>query len=262
MLVERLRTVRSSRLWDTWKRGIDLAWPVMTEQVLRTLMRTTDVVVAGFFSPAMISAIGLSDLYGRLQVRIGLGIGDGTIALASQDTGSGAIGNRDEAVTQAILLGILAGLPFVVFGAFFSRWAISIFGAEPSVVRLGATYLAITMVIAPMAHVTFIGARAIQGTGDTRTPMVINLGANAINIVLTVALAFGLGPLPELSVAGIALATGIGETLAAISFVVVIFGPWSDVNFVRPRDLTITKQLVVISTPRMAEGLDLLAEFP
>lgn len=250
------------RLTRTWKRGLDLAWPVATEQVLRTLMRTTDIVVAGFFAPAAIAAIGLADLYGRLLVRLGLGIGDATIALSSQDTGSGATANRDEAVTQAILLGILAGIPFMIFGALLSYWAIAILGAEREVVRLGGAYLAITMLIAPVVHVTFIGARAIQGTGDTRTPMVINIIANATNIVLTVVLAFGLGPIPALHVVGIALATAVGETLAAVLFVATIYGPRTNLGFVRPSNPTITKQLVIISAPRVAESLDLLAEFP
>ena len=234
----------------------------MTEQVLRTLMRTTDVVVAGFFSPAAIAAVGLGDMYGRLVVRFGLGIGDGTIALTSQDTGSSSLTNRDEAVTQGLLLAILCGIPFVVFGLFASYWAIAILGAEAEVVRLGGLYLAIIMIGAPPMLLTFVGARAIQGTGDTKTPMLINIIANLLNIVLTILLAFGLGPFPDLSILGIALATVIGETTAALMFIIVIYGGRNPLSIVRPTDFVITRQLVQISLPRMAESLEILAEFP
>jgi Na+-driven multidrug efflux pump len=96
-----------ARLFGVWRRVFDLSWPVMAEHVLRTLMRTTDIVVTGLFSPAAVAAIGLADLYARLPLRIGLGLGSGVIALSSQDTGSGATANRDEAITQALLVGAL-----------------------------------------------------------------------------------------------------------------------------------------------------------
>ncbi|THE64957.1 MATE family efflux transporter [Salinadaptatus halalkaliphilus] len=235
----------------------------MAEQVLRTLMRTTDLIVAGFFSPAAVAAVGLADIYGRLPLWLGLGVGDGAIALSSQDTGSGQEANRNEAVSQALLLGVLAGVPFALFGLVGSVWAIAILGAEAETVRLGGLYLAIILLTAPAFHVTMIAARSIQGTGDTRTPMYINAVANAINIVLTVSLAFGLGPFPELTIVGIALATAIGDVLAAVTFTAVIQSPWSELSLVRPTKLVIMKQLVVISAPRVAEGLvELVAEFP
>ncbi|ARS91617.1 MATE family efflux transporter [Natrarchaeobaculum aegyptiacum] len=252
-----------ARVFAVWRRVFDLSWPVMAEQVLRTLMRTTDLVVAGFFSPAAVAAVGLADIYGRLPLWFGLGVGDGAIALSSQDTGSGQVANRNEAVTQALGLGILAGLPFVLFGLVGSYWAIGILGAEAETVRLGGLYLAIIMVTAPAFHVTMIAARSIQGTGDTRTPMYVNAGANAINIVLTVTLAFGLGPFPELSIVGIALATAVGDTLAALTFLLIIHSSVSDLSFVRPTKLVVARQLLVISAPRIAEGItELIAEFP
>ena len=256
------RTVQK-RVFAVWRRVFALSWPVMTEQVLRTLMRTTDIIVAGFFSPAAVAAVGLADIYSRLTLWIGLGIGDGAIALSSQDTGSGSMANRNEAVTQAILIGILVGIPFMIFGLVGSFWAIEILGAEAETVRLGGLYLTVIMFSAPAYHVTMIAARSIQGTGDTRTPMYVNAAANSLNIVLTVCLAFGLGPLPELTVVGIAVATAIGDTLAAVVFLAIIYSPWSELSFVWPQEYIIGKQLIVISAPRVAEGsTELVASFP
>ena len=235
----------------------------MAEQVLRTLMRTTDIIVVGFFSPAAVAAVGLADIYGRLPLWLGLGVGDGAIALSSQDTGSGAEANRDEAVTWALLLGVLAGVPFALFGLLGNTWAIGVLGAESDVVRIGGQYLAIILLSAPAFHVTLIASRAIQGTGDTLTPMYVNLLANALNILLTIALAFGVGPFPELSIVGVALATAFGDLVAASTFLAVIQSGRSELSLVRPRKAIIARQLVVISAPRVAEGLtELVAQFP
>lgn len=137
-----------------------------------------------------VAAVGLGDMYGRVVVRCGLGIGDGTIAMTSQDTGSRSPANRNQAVTQGLLVAILTGIPFVVFGLSLNYWAIEVLGADREVIRLGGQYLGVIMLSAPAMLLTFVGARAIQGTGDIRTPMAINAFANVINIALTVALAF------------------------------------------------------------------------
>jgi putative MATE family efflux protein len=242
---------------------MDLSWPVMVQEVLKTLMRTTDVIVAGAFSPAAIAAIGLADIYGRIPLWIGLGVGDGAIALTSQDTGSGHTANRNEVVSQAILVGALSGIPFVLFGIIGSFWAIEILGADQRTVRQGGLYLAIIMLITPAYHVTMIATRCIQGTGDTRTPMVVNAVANALNIVLTVVLAFGYGPFPELSIIGIAAATAVSNAVAALVFLVVIWSPRRELAIVWPSQVTVVKQLLAVSVPRVAEGfVGLVAEFP
>ncbi len=264
-----LLSLAERRFWRVWKRVFGLSWPVMAEQVLRTLMRTTDLIVAGFFSPAAVAAVGLADIYARFPLRFGIGIGDGAIALSSQDTGADATANRDQAVTQALLIGVLGGIPFMIFGLLLNEHAIAVLGALAEegtiaeVVEYGSLYLMVIMLSAPAVHVNFIAARSIQGTGDTRTPMYVNGVVNAFNIVTTVGLAFGLGPLPELGIIGIAAATAIADTIGAITFLLVIRSPWNEIQYVRPRGLIIAKQLVIISWPRIAEGLsEMIAEFP
>lgn len=261
--------ILESRLWSIWKQVFALSWPVMIEQVLRTLMRTTDLIVAGFFSPVAVAAVGLADIYARFPLRFGIGIGDGAIALSSQDTGADANANRDQAVAQALILGILGGIPFIIFGLLLNEWAIEILGglaeegAIVDVVDYGSSYLLIIMLSAPAIHVNFIAARSIQGTGDTRIPMYVNGGINAFNICATVGLAFGFGPLPDLGILGIAAATAVADTIGAIIFLTVIGSRLSELTYVRPQDLIISKQLVLISWPRIAEGLsEMIAEFP
>ena len=257
------------RLRDAWSRVFGLAWPVMAEQTFRTAMRTTDVLVTALFSPAAVVAIGLADLYARFPLRIGLGLGGGAIALSSQDTGAGVTESRDEAVTQAILLGALAGVPFVLFGLRFGEPAIDVFGrlvgegTAPEVVALGSTYLAIIFATAPARHVALIAARALQGTGDTRTPMYVNVAGNSANIAGSVLLGLGLFGLPRLEVVGVGLATAGANVLTAGLLCVAVWGPWTDASFARPRDPTVASQLLRVSAPRVVEGFGSeLAEFP
>ncbi|MFC3957722.1 MATE family efflux transporter [Halovivax cerinus] len=256
------RGVRA-RMFAVWRRVLGLAWPIMAEQTTRTLMRTVDIIISGFFSPAAITAIGLADLYARLPLRIGLGLGGGAIALSSQDTGRDADATRDEAITQAIALGAITGLPFVVFGLGLPEFAIRVLGANADVVAYGAVYLAIVMVTAPARHVGLIAARALQGTGDTVTPMVVNVLANVANVSGSVVLGLGLFGAPRMEIVGVGIATAVANVFTAVVLVVVIASPFRQGSLVRPRNPVVAKQLVAVSTPRVAEGMVATAiEFP
>ena len=251
------------RLTGVWRRTLSLSWPVMIEQTFRTAMRTTDVIVTAQFSPAAVVAIGLADLYARVPLRIGLGLGGGAIALSSQDTGADALANRDEAVTWAILVGILAGLPIAAAGLLAGGPAIAVLGATGETLRLGATYLAIIFVTAPARHVALIGARSLQGTGDTRTPMYINVVANGLNIAGSAVFGLGLFGAPRLGVVGVGLATAVGNTVTAVALLAALWTDWSEANLVVPRDPVIARQLLRVSAPRVLEGIGAtIAAFP
>jgi putative MATE family efflux protein len=252
-----------ARLRHVWRRALSLAWPVMAEQTFRTAMRTTDVFVTATFSPAAVVAIGLADLYARFPLRIGLGFGAGAIALSSQDTGRGAEATRDEAISVAVLLGVLLGVPFAVAGWLVGEELIALLGAGPRAVELGGLYLAVVFATAPARHVVLIAARSLQGTGDTLTPMYVNVVANLLTVVFTVGLGLGLFELPRLGVFGVGLATAGANVLTAVLMLAAIASPYTEAAFRRPGDAIIARQLVVVSVPRIAEGfVATLAEFP
>jgi putative MATE family efflux protein len=226
-------------------------------------MRTVDIIVVGLFSPAAVAAVGLADLYAQVPLRVGLGLGSGAIALSSQDTGRGAEVTRDTAITQSLVLGALCGLPLVAVGFFFGGPLIALLGAEPEVAGLGALYLTFVFGIAPMRIVGLVGARALQGAGDTRTPMILNGGTNLLNAVLTVTLGLGLGIAPELGIVGVGLATAISRAVEAVTVTAAIASSRTVLSLNFSRNLTIARQVVAVSLPTFAEGMSSsLANFP
>lgn len=251
------------KLLKSWWRAISLAWPVSIQQFLNTLMRTVDIVITGFFSPAAVAAVGLADLYAQIPTRIGNALGVGAISVSSQDTGRSATNSRDRAVTQAIILGFFLGTPFIFIGLLFGNFAIEILGAEKDVINLGGTYLMIIFSIAPMRIVGIVGAKSLQGSGDTRTPMYINGMSNITNIIISVTIGLGVGIAPSLGIIGVGIATAVSRTLEASAMVFVIYSDMNEISFARPRSLTITRQLVEIGIPNFLEGMSTtIVSFP
>ena len=226
-------------------------------------MRTVDVLITAAISPAAVVAVGLADLFARFPLRVGLGLGGGAIALASQDTGSGAAGTREESVVQALVIAVLAGVPFAALGMLAGPVLVGLFPASDDAVRLGGTYLGIVLATASARHVALVGSRVLQGIGDTTTPMYVNVVVNAINAALSAGLGFGLLGLPRLGVVGVATATATANVLSAGLLVAAIYRPSSPLAYVRPTDRTVGIQLVRVGLPRTAEGVvSELAQFP
>ncbi|WP_053947633.1 MATE family efflux transporter [Halolamina sediminis] len=246
-----------------WRRAASLGWPVAVQHTFTTLMRTVDIIVTGLFSPAAVAAVGLADLYAQLPLRVGLGLGAGAITLSSQDTGRDAEVSRDRAITLALVIGGLCGLPLVAVGLFYARPLIALLGAEREVARLGGLYLTLVFGVAPMRIVGLVGARALQGAGDTRTPMVLNGGVNLVNAVLTVALGLGLWQFPRMGIVGVGLATAISRTIEAGLVAAAIATPRTALSLEPTWDTTVARQVVRVSLPSFAEGMSSsLANFP
>ncbi|WP_436933798.1 MATE family efflux transporter [Halovenus marina] len=244
-----------SRVVAVWRETISLAWPVAVQQTLSTLMRTVDLLITGLFSPAAVAAVGIADLYAQIPMRFGSGLGAGAIALSSQDTGRGAELTRDRATTQAMAIGFALGIPLIILGYLLSDFAMSILGSGPDVIRIGGLYLLIIFAASPMRIVALAGSRALQGTGDTVTPMYINAGANVLNILLSIVLGLGVWLVPQYGVAGVALATAVSRTAEAIAVALAIASDRTELGYEWSADPTITKQLVAVSAPNIAEGM-------
>ncbi|MWV38466.1 MATE family efflux transporter [Natrialba sp. INN-245] len=243
------------RLFAVWRETFSLSWPVAIQETLSTLMRTVDIIITGLFSPAAVAAVGIADLYAQIPMRIGSGLGAGAIALSSQDTGRGAELTRDKAVTQAIALGFATGLPLILLGYLFGDLAIAILGSAPDVVQIGGLYLMIVFAASPMRIVALTGSRALQGTGDTVTPMYINGVSNASNILLSVVLGLGFWVVPQFGVVGVALATAISRTAEALLMLLAIASDRTTVGYAWSTDSTIATQLVAVAVPNIAEGM-------
>jgi len=244
-----------------WKEAYKLAWPVILNHIFLTAMRTTDMLLMGYFGPAAVTAVGLGDVWERIILRIGLGLGTGSISLISQETGTEtkkAKENADAILSQVLFTGIIIGIPFILIGWTMSDSLIQLLGAAPKVVKLGAKYLLIIFSASPFRIITLISERALQGTGDTFTPMIVEGIGNIINIILSVVLSLGIGPFPRYGIIGVGIGTFTAKLVTASLFLLVFLSKKSNFDLKFPSknwDITIIRQLFKVSMPKIMQGI-------
>lgn len=244
-----------------WQEAFFLAWPVMLNHIFVTAMRTTDMLLMGYFGPAAVTAVGLGDVWESIILRIGLGLGTGSISLISQESGTktaAAAANKDLILSQVIFVSLIIGIPFIFIALFFAEQMIALLGAAPEVIELGAQYLLIIFAAAPFRIISIVAARALQGSGDTRTPMVVEVISNLINIVVSVGLALGIWFFPKIGVPGVGIGTFTAKTISAVIFLLIFLSSKSEFNLKNPIknwNFVLVKQLFKVSAPKIAQGL-------
>ena len=88
--------------------------------------------------------------------------------------------------------------------------------APADVVIPGANYLSIVSTTFLLAAWMFIGNAALRGSGDTRSPMLVMLAVNVVNIAVAYLFIYGPGPFPQLGVEGSALGAAAGRGVGGL----------------------------------------------
>ncbi len=185
---------------------VRLAWPIVVSMLSYTAMGVTDTMFVGWVGKTELAAVGLATIAIFLVNSFFLGVLNGVKVVSAQATGASDPATARSAAWQGALLAIPFGV-FVIFLGELHEPIFRLMGGTPEVRSLASDYFRMRVYASPFWYIFMAICNALQGTGDTRTPMFVNLVANGLNIALDPLLIFGIGPFPEMGVTGAALAT-------------------------------------------------------
>jgi len=198
----------------THRRVLSMAWPVFVSLSSSTVLTAVDVLYLGWLGTLPLAAIGASAALVFLLTAFGTGLLAGVRVKVAHSTGAHDGGKAHALGWQGVWLAL--GLGLVALTALpLGEPALRLIGASDEVRSLAHPYFLVRGTGAPFDFLFAALTCWFQGRGDTRTPMIATLVANALNIVLDPPLIFGWGPLPQLGVVGAAATTVAGQALGA-----------------------------------------------
>ena len=229
---------------------IVLAIPVILEQILTTLLQYVDTAMVGRLGAAATASVSLTTSVNWLIGSSFSAIGVAVVAIVSAAYGAGDSDKIKRVSSQTIIyvaaVGLVIGALAVGLSPVIPVWM----QADVSIQRQASVYFGIISIPLVFRASTVICACALRAVKDTRTPFVINLLANILNVILNYLLIYTAG----LGVTGAAIATAVSSALAGMVMFIVMMRSQVLRCEIRPLrfDRDIFRETVRIGLPALA----------
>lgn len=231
-----------------------LAAPAIAQQVLGTLLHYVDTAMVGHLGQAATAAVSTSTTVNWLINAIPGAFAVGCLTLLSQSLGSGDRETMRRVSAMTVKLTLLIGLVLTAVclpaAPKLPLWMQS----DPSIRREAAAYFFIISLPNLFLAAASIFGTALQAVKDTRSPMLIHLIANGLNVALNALLIYGL----HLGVIGAAIATAVSRLAAGIGMALA-FSRKEALRFPIPLlkkpDLPLLRRLCGVSLPMLGTSM-------
>ena len=163
---------------------ITLAWPTMLQELLQTAVQYIDTAMVGTLGTAATAAVGATTTINWLVNSTVSAVGIGFLALISQAYGAGDKGLAKRASSQAVLLTIISGVLFTALCLGLSSFVPIWMQVESEIRNMAAMYFFILYSPMLFRAAIIIFGTVLRAVGDTKTPMIVGLFVNIINVIL------------------------------------------------------------------------------
>jgi putative MATE family efflux protein len=200
------------------------ALPTLASSILQSLNGSINAIWIGqFLGETALAATVNANLVMFLMFAAIFGFGMAGTILIGQ-----SMGRRDiDAVRRIVgtILGLFAVASILVG---FAGWMLAptllrLLATPPDMFQLALDYLRVIFLSMPAIFLSTLLVMSLRGIGDALTPLWVMLVSAAIDVVLNPVFILGLGPAPEMGIAGSAMATLIANIVSLIGLVIYIY---------------------------------------
>jgi putative MATE family efflux protein len=200
-----------------------LSLPIIVTNLLQTAYNLTDTFWIGRYSTNALTAITFSFPLVFLMFAMAMGLAIAGSVLVAQNVGRDDEAAAQYAASQTVVFSLLVSLGLGLAGYAVVEPILGLLGADAAVRVLAADYMRIIALGMPFMFGFAVFISLMRGYGDTVTPMLVMFGSVVLNIAIDPFVIFGIGPVPELGIAGAAIATVVSRGLAMVVGLTIMF---------------------------------------
>ncbi len=200
---------------------LSMALPMVISMLVNSLYNIVDSFFVARISEDAMTALSLVYPVQNFINAAGIGFGIGINAAISFYLGAGDGEKANTAAVRGLFLTVIHGIVLTVVCIMIMPFFLGLFTAEESVVSMGTRYCSIAFLFTVVIVTGVSFEKIFQATGRMKVTMVALMAGCIANIILDPLLIFGIGPFPRMDIEGAALATGIGQVLTLIIYLIV-----------------------------------------
>ncbi len=203
---------------------LKFAIPTLATSVLQSLNGSINAVWVGrFLGEEALAAASNANLILFLTMSFVFGFGMAGTILVGQ-----AWGRKDVDGVRRVIGSVIGGflalaVLMAALGWIFAPQILDLMGVAAGAREFALTYLRIIFLAIPSGMVLMVFMMALRGTGDAMTPMWVMGISAVVDCTLNPLLILGVGPFPEMGIAGAATATLVTNIAGLIGTLIYVY---------------------------------------
>ena len=200
---------------------LTMALPMTLSMLVNSLYNIVDTYFVAQISEDAMTALSLVYPAQNLVNAVTIGFGIGMNAVIAFFLGAGQPDRAGRASSLGILLNAFHGLVLMAVCLAGMPWFLSLFTDSENILDLGLRYSNVVFLFCVPIGLSLAFEKIFQAVGKMTVSMLAMLAGCVANIILDPLLIFGIGPFPELGIEGAAIATGLGQTLTLLIYLII-----------------------------------------
>ncbi len=196
--------------------------PTMFSMLIQAMYNIVDSIFVSHYSEKALTAVSLAFPMQMLMFSFAIGTSVGVCSVISRRLGERRLEEAQKAAQTGYTIELMLMVAFVLIGAFLSKPFIRLYTSDAELISMTSVYLQICMMLSIGSFVNVFCEKALQSTGDTIHPMIIQASGAIFNVIFDPILIFGYLGFPAMGVAGAAYATVAGQIFAMILGIVFL----------------------------------------
>lgn len=232
---------------------VKLAMPIMGTSFIQMAYNLTDMIWIGKVGSKAVAAVGTAGFFTWLAMAFIMISKIGAEIKVAQSTGAKQLDDTKQYIRSAIQINILLAVIYMICLLLLKKPLISFFNlGDAEIIQMSYTYLEIMAYVMVFYFINPVLTAIFNGSGDSKTPFIINTIGLIFNIIFDPLLILGFGPIPALGVLGAALATAGAQVVVTACFIAVMMKSqlsYLKVNLFKKPDMKSIKVLCKIGFP-------------
>ena len=205
---------------------ISMSLPMVISMAVNALYNIVDSFFVAKISENAMTALSLVFPVQNLVASIAVGFGVGMNARIAFCLGAEDQAQADRATATGMLLSFVHGLILTLLCLLVMPWFLSLYTQDAQTLHMGLAYANRVFLFSIVIMLGVALEKIFQAVGRMKVSMVSMLAGLVVNIILDPLMIFGLGPFPRMGIEGAAYATGIGQSVTLLVYLLFcVFRP-------------------------------------